>query len=1108
MIARRLIDGQASFINERRAVSVIFATFPGPDCDEDPQAGRKLQRYFGQLFAIVRRYDGYINKVAMGERGGTALILFGAPLAHEDDADRALHCALEIRSVPPPAGPADATQIGVAGGLVFSGEVGSATRREYTVIGDTVNVAARLMQQAGPGQILASAAARRAAGPCFDWDEPYEIQLRGRAASIGVAALAGARSGGEASAAPAAALVGRASELAYLRGRLDMAAAGRGALVGLAGAAGLGKSALAATLLAAAAERGALGLRGECVSYRASSSYLAWQRPLRRLFGLAADWSAERAARQLERQLAAIDPRLAARTPLLGPALGLPLADTKLTAGLDAELRKSALEHLLLTCIAHFAARRPLLIVLESCDWIDPLSRELLEALARQADRLPLLVLLTYRGGVGADADGRPRPPRLANFGELPLAELPPADAVALIEQTVRRLFGPQAAMPPALAQRIIARAGGNPFYIEEILSLVQSRGANLNDAEAVAGVELPDSLSSLILSRIDQLAESAQTALKVASVIGQEFTPGWIAGVHPPLGSGAALDLPLAELRQRDLAVLDRAGPDPRYLFRHMITREAAYNSLSRATRAGLHERAGAYIEQLYAGNLDRQLDLLVYHYGLSDNQRKQREYLARAAAAAQAACASEAAIGFYRRLLPLLRRRERSEVLQQIGRALCHIGRWDEAEASYSQALAQAPSPASEATCRRLIGELRLRRGDFAGARAWLEQSRTICAAAGDRDGESAALHQLGMVAWSQGDSRAALGQLERSLDLGAGADRARTAQTLNNIGLVYLACGDQARALDCFDRCLRLAAGAGNRQQIGVAIGNMGNVYLARGDYARALECYGQKLQYALDLGDRWEIGISVGNLGHIYEAQGEYGRAELCYLRSLTIALELGDQLGVGAALLGLAALAAARSAPADAEALFGRAEALLRAIEAAYELCECRYGQAELAARRGDQRQALVLLAEALALAGASSHHEVAQKCQILAVEAERALGRIGAARAVGALLGQLASLADDEARAAVHYALVRIDAARADDRTAAARLYRALHAHTPNAEYRRRYAELMGVALPPPPPLPPLPAVVGERPADLKQLLDQVDQLIAQRAPPSRAMLQ
>lgn len=1093
-IARRLDDGHAGFVGEHRAVTSLFVGFSGFDYD-DPAVGAALQRYLARVFEIVRRYDGYVNKIDMGDKGSKALILFGAPVAHEDDAARALQCALELGELTPGGEVrAGAPQIGVASGFVFSGQVGSGSRQEYTVIGDAVNLACRLMQAAGRGAILADAATARAVGGGFLWAEPQELLLRGRAAAIVAHELLGAEGGGGAAGAPAQ-IVGRDRELAFLRERLGLALEGRGQIVAIGGAAGVGKSALAAALLGEAARRGARTLGGECISYRSASPYLVWRPILRGLLGITSDQSPAEQAERADAHLERLDPRLLPRRSLLNALAGLSLPESELAAAMEGEARKAAVETLACDLVATAALDTPLVIALESCHWIDPLSRDLLLALARRCAGLPLLLLVAHRGAPEAREEWAAplRAAQLHHLGELRLGDLEPDDAAALVELVYRRHHGQAAAPPESLVAQVLARTQGNPLFIVELLGMLAERERAAR--EAPAELELPDSLHRLVLSRIDRLGEGARTVLKVASVVGQEFSPSWLAGIYPALGE--ALDHPLEELRRAELAVLGHDGPDPAYSFRHVITREVAYESISTVLRADLHARVGGFIEATYADDLEPFLDLLAHHYGLSDNREKQREYLLRAGVAAQAAFANEAAVGFYERLLPLIAERERSDILLRLGQVLRHMGRWAQAEERFRAALRLANDQATAARCRLEQGDLLRRRGDNAAAREWLEAARRAFAAAGQDAGVSEAERQLGLVAWAEGDYAAALTAFEGAIrPLAAAGDPNRTSLLLINLGAVFYSDGDLARAQDCFERSLKLAAAAGNRQRVGVAVGNLGSIYHIRGDLGRAFDYYTQKLQCALDIGDRLEMSISIVNLGHIYEDQGEYARATACYLRSLELALDMGDRIGIGGTLLGLATVALAQADLAEAEQLVGRAEAVFVAMGATYELADCRLVRADLAARSGALAIARALLAEARDLAAEAGNEGAEHAAALLAVELEQRRGALTTDGAVAALRALLAGRASDERRAELLYAIVRADGTQAAARAAAAGLFRSLHMATPKVAYRRAYAELMGVALPAPAPLPAPPAVMSRRPPPREALLERADALV------------
>ena len=331
------------------------------------------------------------------------------------------------------------------------------------------------------------------------------------------------------------------------------------------------------------------------------------------------------------------------------------IPDTDLTSTLDPKLRKASLEDLLTRCLQARSATEPLVVVLEDCHWIDPLSRDLLEVLVRAAAALPVLFVVTYRPA--ADPGGGLGLARLPHFAELALDELAPEDAELLIQSKLAQLFGEGTAAPAALVELVTTRAQGNPFYVEELLNYLRATGVDMQDESKLRRLEAPESLHSLILSRIDTLEESQRRTLKVASVLGRSFRASVLPGVYPELGSIDDVRDDLRELRVADLVSLDREAEEA-YIFKHVVTEEVTYESLPFATRAMLHDRTGDYIEATEADTIDQQLDLLAYHYWRSQNTDKKRHYLVRAGKAAQASYANAAAIDYYERVAPLLAR------------------------------------------------------------------------------------------------------------------------------------------------------------------------------------------------------------------------------------------------------------------------------------------------------------------------------------------------------------------------------------------------------------------------------------------------------------------
>jgi adenylate cyclase len=495
------------FLAELRPAVALFLRFGGIDYDRDEGAADKLSSFIRQVEEILRRYEGSLIQVTLGDKGSYLYAAFGAPVAHEDDAIRASSAALELRTLAARLGFLTPPQIGITQGRMRTGAYGSTTRRTYGVLGDATNLSARLMQTAEPGEILVSQLVRESTGNAFAWEERPAVMAKGKSEPVAVARLVGGKE------QPAIHLlepqyalpmVGREAELTLLAAALRLARQGHGQVVGLTAEAGLGKSRLAAEVIRLAAEQGFGGFGGECQSYGMNTSHLPWHTIWRRLFDLNAGQSLAEQVKTLETRLERINPAFVPRLPLLGSVLNLSIPDNDFTRTFDAKLRKSSLEALLVDCLRTLALEQPLLLVIEDCHWLDPLSHDLIEQVARAIGDLPVFMLLVYR----PPGEHQPQVHRLSQlpyFTEVELTEFTPGEAERLIHHKLAQLLGDATSVPPGFVAQITERAAGNPFYIEELLNYLRDRAIDPQNSQALASLDLPSSLHSLVLTRIER---------------------------------------------------------------------------------------------------------------------------------------------------------------------------------------------------------------------------------------------------------------------------------------------------------------------------------------------------------------------------------------------------------------------------------------------------------------------------------------------------------------------------------------------------------------------------------------------------------------------------
>lgn len=930
-VYKRLVEGGGEFLAELRPAVALFVRFSGIDYDDDEEAETKLDAFVQSVQEILSRYDSNLLQLTIGDKGSSLYAAFGAPFAHEDDVIRAVSAALELQELAGRLSYISPLQIGICQGRARTGAYGGTTRRTYGVLGDAVNTAARLMQAAVPGQILVTESTVGQTGDRFAWEKLPPVTVKGKAEPLSVYAVV------QREAQPtirlqepqyALPMVGRAVEQALIEEKMAVVKAGQGQVIAISGEAGIGKSRLVTKMIRLAGEQQFLGLGGECQSYGTKSSYLVWQRIWQDFFELTPNMPVDVQIAQVAEQLQRINPSLLPRLPLLGAVLRLAIPDNELTQSFDAQLRKVSLESLLVECLRARAAETAVLIVLEDCHWIDSLSFELLEALVRAIADRPILVVLAVRSPDMSrvqTAAFRQMP----NFTEIKLHEFTPAEAEHLIALKMEQLTRAKINIPRLLREKITERAAGNPFYIEELLNYLQSQSAVAE--RTLQDLDLPTSLHSLILSRIDQLTESQRNTIKVASVIGRLFRAAMLWGAYPPLGGPQQVKSDLETLDQLDLTPQDTPEPELAYLFKNVVTQEVAYESLPFATRAMLHDLIGQYIERHYASVLSQYVGLLAYHYGRSDNDVKKREYLLKAGEVAQAEYANEAAIEYFQRVLPLLPEAKRPAVMRKLGSVQELVGQWDEASNLYRQGLQlaqQQNNQQEEAWCQAALAELLRKRGRFEEATKHLEAARQTFEVLEDISGVAQAYHSAGTLAAQQGQYEQARDLYQQSLVLRQElAQPAFIAALLSNLAIIARFQGDLPESRRLNEEALAIRRQVGDRRTIANSLNNLGNLVRNLGDLVQARSHLEEALQLQREVGDRWAIANSLNNLGNVVRDQADFATARHFYVESLTINHEFGDRRAIAYVLEDMAALAAMEANPGRALQLVGAAQAL-------------------------------------------------------------------------------------------------------------------------------------------------------------------------------------
>lgn len=646
-VYERETSGQGQFLNEFRPCVALFIRFTGIDYDSD-SAESELDDFIRSVQATASRYEGTLVDITIGDKGSYAYINFGAMNVHEDDPRRAVKAALELRNKT-----GLKLQMGITQGLMLAGAYGGKTRKTFSALGDEVNLAARLMTTAGDNEILVSSHIYKAVQEHFTFEARPAVMVKGRSRPIPLYRLIGeSRRRAMRLQEPHYSLpmVGRQAELKRIEEKLDLAKEGRSQVIAIVAEAGLGKSRLVAEVIRSARRKGFVGFGGACQSDGLTSPYLVWKTIWTAFFGVDPDAPLKEQIRILEGELKEHAPDRMEALPLLGPILNLDIPDNDFTRNLEPEQRKNILTTLLQNCLSAATRSEPILIVMEDLHWVDALSHDLLEALAKALADCPICFLLAYRPPQLMRLQA-PRIETLPYFTNIALDEFTPAEGEQAVRAKLAQLYPSQSgAVPPLLVEKLMQRSQGNPFYLEELLNYLRDRGLDPRDSTGLNKIELPDSLHTLVLSRIDQLSEHEKTTLRAASIVGRSFRASWLTGYYPALGDLVHVKTDLDKLDSLDITPLD-SEPELTYLFKHIVTHEVTYESLPFAIRAQLHERLAVYLESIGAP-----VEMIAQHYGRTNNQDKQREYWLKAGDAAREAFNNEAALDHYERLYPLI--------------------------------------------------------------------------------------------------------------------------------------------------------------------------------------------------------------------------------------------------------------------------------------------------------------------------------------------------------------------------------------------------------------------------------------------------------------------
>jgi predicted ATPase/class 3 adenylate cyclase len=958
-LADKILTSRSALEGERKQVTVLF-------CDIVDSSGLAerldaegmheiMDRALRLMAGAVHRYEGTVNQFL----GDGLMALFGAPVALEDHALRAVQAALAIREtinglseeLQRERGVELRLRLGLNTGLVVVGRIGDDLRMDYTAIGDTTHLASRMQTLAEPGTILVTESTHRLVEGFVRSERVGPMDVKGRSTPVVAYRVTGRRWGRTRLDVSAerglTRLAGRQRELGVLQDCLARARAGRGQVVGIVGEPGVGKSRLLHEFRRSLQGEPVTWLEGHCVAYGQGTPFLPILDVLRANFQIEDDDNPLQIREKLYQGLRQLDPALTTVLPLLAELFGLPAGDESIKHLDPKERRKRTFEAIRALTVAG-SQRRPLVVVYEDLHWIDKTSEDYLAFLTDSLAGMPHLVLTTHRPGYALRWADK------AYCTQLALDLLTEDETEAMVSALLE-----SQELPPELLSLVRERAEGNPLFVEEVTAALLEHGTIARERGGLrwagtAATEVPATIQDIIRARIDRLEEPVKRTVQTAAVIGREFGLRLLSRISEMAQEVQGY---VDTLKHVELVHEKRFFPELEYIFKHAVTQDVAYQSLLAQRRKELHGAIGCAMEELYADRLEEQAAVLTHHFSRSASPDR---------AVAYALLAGDRAARLYANA---------------------------EAKAHYEQALATARAlPASDDAARAEIdAALKLAtvgasRQDLERDRTNLEAARALAERLQDQPRLAQVLYWLGRIQYVSAKPRAALEYARQSVEIAERlGDDALAAFPVNLMGRICWFLADFARSAAMMARSVEQMRRLGNKAEESTAAAFAAVSFSVLGEFEAAFTHAEHGVQLAREIRNPFAEAAALHMRGVARLFRGEWARAVDDCEAARHIAERIGDLVRVYMTKVwqGWASLGAGDAA---------RARALL---EEAVALSDVVGGKIQLSYAKANLAVALMALDAVDAVPG------LCEEAMRLAEEADDTVGKALARRALG-----------------------------------------------------------------------------------------------------------
>lgn len=886
---------------ERRVVTILFCDITGSTqaaSGLDPEEWAQIiNGAFEHMIQPVYRYEGTVARL----QGDGLLAFFGAPIAHEDDPQRALLAGLDIvsaiRSYSAEIGDRWGidldVRVGINTGLVVVGAVGSDLRVEYTALGDAINLAARMEQTAEPGSVQIAGPTYKLVAPLFDFQVIKGLEVKGRDAPV-TAYRVLSRKGEPGSlrgiAGLRAPLIGRKVELENLSSAWEELSSGRGQVISVIGEAGLGKSRLIAEF------RRALNsdpgnelywLAGHSQSFEAQQPFAPFIHMFTGYFDLVPDETDAEKFEKIANQVEGLFPGKGEEVaPFFGALLDLELEaePAERVKYLEPPQRRSMIFSHVGSLIKTLMKSRPVVLYLDDLHWADSTSLDLLQSLLPLTDQGPLMIITAFRPRRQEASWGFHEMAERDYYHRYRMIMLSPLD-----ENHARELVATLLEiedLPEKIRHKILEKSEGNPFYVEEVIrslldkNLIVRVDGHWKATQDIEHIDIPDSLIGVITARLDRLDESAKEVLQAASVFGREFILAVLAKI---IDIPVSLEAILVDLQRRELVREKSLAAQRTFSFKHVLTQEAAYNSILLSNRRELHRRTA---EVLIGRSPEAAADIS-RHLLAARQTARAIPYLVSAGEKAARSYASEEAIGYFKQVIENKSIVEDASLMRRayegLGSALSLTNQIPEAQKTFQDMLALAEStndrPMQISALNKLASVSALQLGQFQEAEGLLDRAEALYRKHGEKSSFPETAIIRCQMCTAQADFSGVKAYMSEVVNIGEElGTKEHIALGLEHVAssLVYLTEFDEA--LEKAQEGLRVAREIGDRAHEAWLLAMALPVcHIRNGDFEQAINALNEGLEIATKIGHLAPQAIAAYLLGEIYRWRGEYERA---------------------------------------------------------------------------------------------------------------------------------------------------------------------------------------------------------------------------------------